>query len=139
MKCHSLVLVSVLTCTALCTNADAQQFYNNWNTAACAFTDVAGLDLREPTRLTAITLWYHWGRDESEARYEIYQNGHFVKRGRLMRAGCDVYQEAWCEARANIGITLPRGDIEVRTEHARICQNDQSRGEGFIQAFGMPD
>ena len=65
-------------------------------------------------------------------------DGEFVKRGRLLRAGCDPYQEAWCEARANVGADLPRGDVEVRTERAKLCQNDGSDGNGFIHAFGMP-
>jgi hypothetical protein len=139
MKYRLLMFVSVLACAALGTNANAQQFYNNWNTDACGFTDRAGLKLREPTRLTAVELWFHWGRDQSEVRYELYQDGEFIKRGRLQRASCDPYQEAWCGARASIGVTLPRGYVEIRTEHAGICQNRQSYGEGFIQAFGMPD
>jgi len=118
--------------------ASAQQFYNNWNTAACGFTDHARFRLHEPTRLTSIELWYHWGPRESEVRYEIFADGEFVKRGRLMRAGCDPYQEAWCEARANVGADLPRGDVEIRTERAKLCQNDGSDGNGFIHAFGMP-
>lgn len=139
MKYRSFGFVSFLACIALSSNAHAQQFYNNWNTAACEFTDRAGFQLHRATHLTAVELWYHWGRHESEARYELYQDDRFIKRGRLMRAGCDPYQEAWCEARANIGIDLPRGDVEIRTERAKICQNEQSNGEGFIHAFGMHD
>ncbi len=122
-----------------CVPASAQQFYNNWNTAACGFTDHAGFKLHERTRLTSIELWYHWGPRESEAEYKLFHNGEFVKRGHLERAGCDPYQEAWCEARANIGVELGRGHVEVRTERERVCQNEGSDGEGFIHAFGMPD
>ena len=118
--------------------ASAQQFYNNWNTAACGFTDRAGFRLHEPTRLTAIELWYHWGRHESEVGYELFHDGELVKHGHLMRAGCDPYQEAWCEARANVGVDLPRGFVEVRVERGKVCQNDGSDGHGFIHAFGMP-
>ena len=139
MKYKSFLFVGMLAGLALCVNARAQQFYNNWNTAACGFTDRAGFYLQRPTRLTAIELWYHWGQHESEVRYELYQNDRFIKRGRLMRAGCDPYQEAWCEARDNIGIDLGRGYVEVRTERAKLCQNNQSNGEGFIHAYGMHD
>ena len=119
--------------------ASAQQIYNNWNTAACGLTDRAGFRLHEPTRLTAIELWYHWGRDESEVGYSLFHNGRFVKHGRLMRAGCDPYQEAWCEARGNVGEDLPRGYVEVQTTRPKVCQNEGSDGHGFIHAFGMPD
>ena len=139
MKCRSFVFAGILACAALGTNADAQQFYNNWNTAACSFTDRAGFDLHHPTRLTAIELWYRWDRHESEVRYELYQDDKFITRGFLMRASCDPYQEAWCEARAEVGIDLPRGFVEVRTERAKVCQNEGSHGEGFIHAYGMHD
>ena len=139
MKYRSFVFAGILACAAVGTNANAQQFYDNWNTDACGFTDRAGFDLHHHMRLTAIELWYRWGHHESEVRYELYQDGELIKRGHLMRASCDPYQESWCGARGEIGIDLPRGHVEVRTERAKVCQNDGSRGEGFIHAYGMRD
>jgi hypothetical protein len=118
--------------------ASAQEIYNNWNTDACGFTDHAGFKLQGPTRLTSIELWYHWGRNESEVDYALFHDGRLVTRGRLMRAACDPYQEKWCEARANVGVDLPPGFVEIRAARGKLCQNDGSRGEGFIHAFGMP-
>jgi hypothetical protein len=112
--------------------------YNNWNTDGCDFTDHAGFMLRGPTRLTAIELWYRWGRHESEVGYEIFQHGRPIQRGVLMRAGCDPYQESWCGARDNVGIDLPPGYVEIRVDRGKVCQNRRSRGEGFIHAFGGP-
>lgn len=119
--------------------ASAQQIYNNWNTAACGLTDHARFRLHEPTRLTSIELWYHWGRHEDQVAYTLLHNGREVRHGRLMRAGCDPYQEAWCEARANIGADLSPGVVEVITERGKICQNEGSDGRGFIHAFGRAD
>ena len=118
--------------------ANAQRFYNNWNTAACGFTHNAGFNLRKSMHLTSIELWYHWGPRERDVRYELYQNDKFVKRGRLRRGNCDPYQQAWCEARDDIGIDLPRGFVEVRTERPNVCQNEGSNGEGFIHVYGFP-
>ena len=138
MKIGSYV-TSILATAAVLTSssASAQQIYNNWNTAACGFTDHARFRLHEPTRLTSIELWYHWGRNESEVSYTLYHRGELVKHGRLMRAGCDPYQEAWCEARANVGVDLSPGRVEVVTARGKLCQNEGSDGEGFIHAFGM--
>ncbi len=100
-------------------------------------TDHAGFRLEERTRLTAIELWYHWGPRESAVNYNLYHDGRLIKRGRLMRADCDPYQEAWCAARDNVGVSLIPGQVEVQTEHGKLCQNDGSGGEGFIHAYGL--
>jgi hypothetical protein len=55
-----------------------------------------------------------------------------------MRGACDINQEAWCQARGNVGVVLPRGFVEVRTARGRVCQNAGSGGKGFIKAFGTP-
>ena len=57
--------------------------------------------------------------------------------GALTCGGCDPYQEAWCQARANVGVELPPGFVEVRTARGKVCQNAGSGGNGFIKAFGM--
>ena len=118
--------------------AAAQQIYDNWNTSACGFTDVAGFDLSEPTRLTSVELWYHWRPNESEVGYVLLLDGRPLKRGRLMRAGCDPYQEAWCGARGNLGVEVPPGRVDIQVARPRLCQNPQSGGEGFARVFGLP-
>jgi hypothetical protein len=139
MKIRSYVVFCLAAGLSLVSGtAIAQQISDNWNTDACGFTGHAGFKLRQPTRLTSIELWYHWGSRESEVDYTLFHEGEPVKRGRLMRASCDPYQEAWCGARANVGVELPPGVVEVRTARGKVCQNAGSGGEGFIKAFGMP-
>ena len=114
-----------------------QQIYNNWNTDACGFTDRAGVDLDGPTRLNAVELWYRWGHQESEVGYALFLDGRFVRNGRLMRADCDPYQEAWCGARGSVGVDLPPGHVDIRVARGKVCQNAGSNGEGFIHVYGM--
>ena len=138
MKSGSYAAIALAVGLSLgCGTASAQQIYNNWNTEACGFTDRAGFRLREPTRLTAIELWYRWGPRESEVGFEVLIDGRPVKEGRLMRADCDPYQEAWCGARGNVGVSLPPGYVEIHTERGKICQNPRSGGAGFIHAYGL--
>ena len=138
MKIRSYVVFCLAVGLSLVSGtATAQQIYDNNNPDACGFTDRAGFELSGPTRLTSIELWYHWGRRESEVAYTLFHEGRPVKRGRLMRGGCDPYQEAWCQARANVGVELPPGFVEVRTARGKVCQNAGSGGRGFIRAFGM--
>ena len=116
MKIRSYVVFCLAVSLSLVSGtAIAQQISDNWNTEACSFTDHAGFELQERTRLTSIELWYHWGRRESEVGYALFHEGEPVKRGRLMRGACDINQEAWCQARGNVGVVLPRGFVEVRT------------------------
>jgi hypothetical protein len=139
MKIRSYVVFCLAVSLSLVSGtAIAQQISDNWNTEACSFTDHAGFELQERTRLTSIELWYHWGRRESEVGYALFHEGEPVKRGRLMRGACDINQEAWCQARGNVGVVLPRGFVEVRTARGRVCQNAGSGGKGFIKAFGTP-
>jgi hypothetical protein len=56
-----------------------------------------------------------------------------------MRAGCDPYQESWCGARGNIGVSLPPGHVTIEVARGKLCQNGASGGRGFIRAYGMPD
>ena len=138
MKTHSYAGIILATSLSLiCGTATAQQIYDNGNTDACGFTNRAAFELQGPTRLTAIELWYRWGRSESEVNYTLFHEGERVKSGRLVRGSCDTYQEAWCQARANVGVELPAGLVEVRTARGKVCQNAGSGGNGFIKAFGM--
>jgi hypothetical protein len=128
----SLILASSL-------QAQADQIYENWNTLACGFTSKAGFPLSEPMRLTSVELWYHWEPSESAVPYALFHSGRLVKEGRLVRAGCDPYQEAWCGARGNIDVALPPGRVMIEVERGRLCQNGASSGRGFIRAYGIPD
>jgi hypothetical protein len=124
-------LLSGLTAPAL-----AQQLSENWNTAACDFTDVATLALARPTNLQRVDIWYRWAANETSVHYSVSQDGAAVAEGDLTRAECDPYQTAWCVARVEPGADLQPGTYVFRTAHARICQNAGSRGQGFIRAFG---
>ena len=109
MKIRSYVVFCLAVSLSLVSGtAIAQQISDNWNTEACSFTDA------------------------------LFHEGEPVKRGRLMRGACDINQEAWCQARGNVGVVLPRGFVEVRTARGRVCQNAGSGGKGFIKAFGTP-
>lgn len=139
MKTQVLATVCLAAGLTLVSSAVVgQQIYNNWNTDACGYTDRAGVDLGGPTRLNSVELWYRWGRHESEVGYALFHDGRFVRRGRLMRAACDPYQEAWCGARGSVGVDLPPGHVEICVDRGKVCQNAGSNGEGFIQAYGMP-
>ena len=95
MKIRSYVVFCLAVSLSLVSGtAIAQQISDNWNTEVCSFTDHAGFELQERTRLTSIELWYHWGRRESEVGYALFHEGEPVKRGRLMRGACDINQEA---------------------------------------------
>jgi hypothetical protein len=114
----------------------AQQIYENWNTAACAFTDAAAFDLEQPTHLDRVEIWYNWAPNETAVPYNLSLDGQAVFSGSLARAECDPNQQAWCIARGEPGIDLAPGAYTVRTQRAAICQNAASNGEGFVRAFG---
>ncbi len=62
--CSYVVFCLAASLSLISGTAIAQQISDNWNTEACSFTDHAGFELQERTRLTSIELWYHWGRRE---------------------------------------------------------------------------
>jgi len=109
---------------------------DNWNPGACALTDSAGLDLRSTTRVSRVTLWYHWNPGEGSVGYSLISGGRTVSSGALVRAECDPYQAAWCAANATLNLTLRPGRYVIRTARAGVCQNAASGGAGFIKAWG---
>jgi hypothetical protein len=112
------------------------QLSDNWNTAACGFTDTATLDLGGATRLTRITLWYNWRAGETAVNYVVTSGGRQVGAGTLHRGSCDPYQGAWCEAQDGLSADFDAGHYRLRLESARLCQNGGSDGAGFIRAWG---
>lgn len=109
---------------------------DNWNTAACGFTDTATLVLDAPGFLSRIDIWYRWNGDETAIAYTVLADGAVAGQGTLQRSDCDPYQSAWCIARDTPEMKLPPGRYDFRTANANICQNGGSGGMGFIKAYG---
>jgi hypothetical protein len=127
-----LTFVALFTLT---TAARAQQFSNNWNTSACAFTDTAELEISQGVHLSRVELWYNWQPNESSVGYTVLFNGQSIGTGNLSRASCDPYQQAWCVAQDTTDTDLSPGTYTFRTERAFVCQNVESGGRGFIRAY----
>lgn len=120
--------------------SSSEQVASIWNSGGCGYTDASPLQLSGLTRLNRLDIWYNWASGENSTRYEILApDGSTVHRGTLERKSCDPYQQSWCVAGDNPGITLPRGNYRVRVPRERICQNGASSGRGFIQAWGDVD
>jgi hypothetical protein len=117
----------------------AETLFENWNTAACGFTNKASFALEAPTYLKAVEVWYHWEPGEETVPYVLLQSGNIVKKGRLTRTDCDPYQQAWCNARGNVGAELPPGRVTIKVERSGICQNSGSEGQGFVRAIGSQE
>lgn len=128
----SLTVLALIAGTSI---AGAQQFSNNWNTNACAFTDTAALEIGQALHLSRIELWYNWQPNETSVGYTVMFNGQAVGTGNLSRASCDPYQQAWCVAQDNPDTDLLPGTYTFRTERPFVCQNSESGGRGFIRAY----
>lgn len=111
-------------------------FYDNWNTAACGFTDRAEFDVPRPIRLEQLQVWYNWAGGETSIDYAVTQDGRQVGSGVLRRESCDPFQTSWCVAADTPGADLAPGHYEVRVARGAICQNGGSGGRGFIKLFG---
>jgi hypothetical protein len=79
--------------------AIAQPIFENWNTATCAFTDTAILDIQQPARIERVEIWYNWRSGEPPLSYTASLNGQVAFSGTLLRAECNPYQSTWCIAR----------------------------------------
>jgi hypothetical protein len=115
-----------------------EKLFDNFNPAACAFTERAGFDLAQPTRLAGVELWYSWQQGESAVDFTLSIDGNQLTQGQLMRDSCDPYQGNWCVARANLELDAPAGYVEITAAQPRLCQNAGSGGFGFIRAYGTP-
>lgn len=85
----ALLATFILTASA---PASAQQLYNNWNTAACNVTDVAGFDVPRSMLVRRIDIWFRWRANETTVGYSVSRNGEVIATGDLSRAECDPYQ-----------------------------------------------
>jgi hypothetical protein len=118
-------------------SAANQPLRDNWNTAACGFTDTATLDVDSPMRLDRFELWVNWLSGEQSMAYRVFRDGEEIGGGQVERADCDPYQSAWCVASDSPAAELDPGRYEFRIERSAICQNDASDGWGFIRAWGV--
>lgn len=116
----------------------AQTFSDNWNTGGCGTTDTATLIVNQPTRLDRVEIWYHWAQGESQVGFTVEANGQTLDSGFLRRGACDPYQTAWCVAQGWGGRVLQPGRYRFRLNHASICQNGGSGGQGFVRGVGWP-
>jgi hypothetical protein len=113
----------------------AQQAFNNWNSDACGYTDLATFTLDRAIRVQRIDIWFNWRAGESSIRYKAMRDGTPLAEGELARAECDPYQASWCVARVEPRAELESGVYTFRTDRAGICQNSASGGQGFVRVF----
>lgn len=132
------IMLSVAFLALGTVSAVAQQIVDNWNTAACGFTDTVTLRLRRPARVSRIDVWYYWGPNETMVPYTISAGGRMIGSGNFARAECDPYQTSWCVARDEPQANLAAGRYILRIASAKLCQNPESGGRGFIRAYGSP-
>jgi hypothetical protein len=109
---------------------------DNWNTAACGFTDNAVMNLSQPTHADRVDLWYNWSAGETSLPYTLSSGSRVLRHGAFRRGSCDPYQTAWCEALDTINMDLPAGSYTFRATKGRLCQNPGSRGMGMIRVYG---
>lgn len=116
--------------------SSSAEFANNWNTAACNFTDTAGLDVRRAIHLDRFELWIKWRANERSTGYRVLFGGSDIGGGVVRRGDCDPYQSAWCTATDSPDVDLAPGLYKIRIDNKAICQNSGSGGAGFIRASG---
>ena len=116
--------------------SSSAEFANNWNTAACNFTDTAGLDVRRAIHLDRFALWIKWRANERSTEYRVLFGGSDIGGGVVRRGDCDPYQSAWCIATDSPDVDLAPGPYKFRIDNKAICQNSGSGGAGFIRAWG---
>ena len=113
---------------------EPRQLSNNWNSGGCGLTATTMLSLGRSTHLDHVQLWYNWSSSETSVPFAIYRNGQFLSQGTLQRG--TTCAGPWCTAIGQVGSDLPAGNYQVRVNRAQVCQNAQSGGQGFIQAYG---
>ena len=116
--------------------AGSRKLFDNWNTAACAFTDEAAFDVQGRWRVDRIEVWYHWQANESSVPYEIFSNDGRLGSGVLVRESCDPYQSAWCIGADRPDAEISAGHYRLKVERPRACQNTISGGNGMIRLYG---
>ena len=117
-------------------DSHSRELFYNGNIYACDTTDTAVFTLDRPVRADRIEVWYRWRNREASVAYSLSQDGQTLRNGVLTRGGCDPYQEKWCNAIDRLNLRLRPGTYLIRTEHARVCQNQGSNGDGFVRVFG---
>ena len=143
----SAATVAIRSCRTLAGARSNQNFYaapasestvisDNWNTAACGFTDNAVMNLSQPTHVDRVDLWYNWSAGETSLPYTLSSGTSVLRRGAFRRGNCDPYQTAWCEALDTINMDLAAGSYTFRATKERLCQNAGSRGMGMIRVHG---
>jgi hypothetical protein len=110
--------------------------FDNGNIDACELTDTAVFTIDRPVRIEQFDVWYRWRNREVSVAYSLSQNGQTLRNGVLVRGDCDPYQEKWCNATDRFSLRLAPGTYAIRTERARVCQNQGSNGIGFVKVYG---
>jgi hypothetical protein len=64
-------------------------------------------------------------------------NGQELGESVLSRQDCDPFQSAWCAAVDSPAADLDAGHYDVQIDHAALCSNDTSGGNGFIRIWGQ--
>lgn len=118
------------------TGSRSREIFYNGNIDACELTDTAVFTIDRPVRVQQFDVWYRWRNREASVAYSLSQNGQTLRNGVLIRGGCDPYQEQWCVATYQFNLRLAPGTYAIRTERARVCQNQGSNGIGFVKVYG---
>jgi len=125
-----------------------RQVFDSWNDGGCGVTNIAFIDIAAPTHLTRVHLKLMWDGDETQMPFTVttWDNipddttGEKTLGGGVLARGddCDPRKEGWCSADGAPNLDLAPGTYKIITEREAICQDPDSRGSGFLRAFGYP-
>ena len=116
--------------------AYAQQFFDDWNSAACGSTDVAMLTVERPIRLQRVDIWYRWRPNETTVHFRRRSAAKSSKKANCLAPSATRSRRLGASPVLEAGAEIEPGIYTFRTARAAICQNRASGGNGFIRAFG---
>lgn len=139
MKRSILVLLMVLGLSAATQTSDAGTpditLFDNWNTAACSTTNQVKFSIKEDALISRIVVW-----SDTRLGGGILSGTLSGPQGSMSisstRGNCDPYQHQWCEQVFAISRSLSAGDYSIKLNTNSVCQNNGSRGNGFVRVFG---
>ncbi len=114
------------------------QIFDSWNDSGCGVYSVAFIDITAPTHLSRVQLKWMWDAGEASTPFTVTTaDDEKIGDGTLTRGGdCHALKEEWCVAEGAPNLDLAPGTYKIVTEREAICQNPDSKGSGFVRAFG---
>ncbi|MEW5819433.1 MAG: hypothetical protein AB1782_04520, partial [Cyanobacteriota bacterium] len=106
------------------------------NLGGCSYTDKSVFRLNSTTFLSRLEIWYSWDQGEQSVSYNLYDgNNSAVKSGSFVRGSCDPNQRQWCQGITDVRMNLNPSNYTLKLGKAKLCQNSQSGGNGFIKVY----